>query len=80
MQGTAVVSGDPEIDLPKATALGKSLLIFTAVPWTLCLVLYTGLHWTYRRDCPKRLAVEQGPSLQPVMPELQRLRTASSDA
>lgn len=42
MQGTAVVSGDPEIDLPKATALGKSLLIFTAVPWTLCLVLYTG--------------------------------------
>ena len=30
------------MDLPKAKALGSSLLLFTAVPWTLCLLLYSG--------------------------------------
>lgn len=30
------------MDLPKAKALGSSLLLFTAVPWTICLLMYSG--------------------------------------
>ena len=42
LHGTAAPTGDPSIDLPKARALGNALLILTAVPWTLCLLLYSG--------------------------------------
>jgi len=43
-------------DLDKAEALGNALLLFTAVPWALCAVLYSGLHWTYPGD--RRRAAE----------------------
>ena len=42
LRGTIAPTGDPAVDLPKAKALGSSLLLFTAVPWTLCLLLYSG--------------------------------------
>ena len=42
LHGTAAPTGDPSVDLPKARALGSALLILTAVPWTLCLLLYSG--------------------------------------
>ena len=42
LSGTVAPTGDPAVDLPKAEALGNSLLLFTAVPWTLCLLLYSG--------------------------------------
>lgn len=42
--------GAPGDDLAKARSLGSALLAFTAVPWTLCVLFFTPLHWTYRRD------------------------------
>lgn len=48
--GNASPSGDPVEDLARAKALGQALLWFSALPWTCCLVFYTGLHFTYRRD------------------------------
>ena len=42
LQGEATVTGDPAQDLPKARALGSALLVFTLLPWTLCLLLYSG--------------------------------------
>ena len=42
--------------MAKARSLGSALLIFTAVPWLLCAIFFSGLHWTYPRD--KRKAVE----------------------
>ena len=43
LKGTVAPTGDPAVDLPKAQALASSLLLFTAVPWTLCLILYSGV-------------------------------------
>ena len=40
--GTATRSGEPEKDLARARALGSSLLVFLIVPWTLCLIFYSG--------------------------------------
>lgn len=40
--GTATRSGEAEEDLARARALGSSLLVFLIVPWTLCLVFYSG--------------------------------------
>lgn len=51
MQGTAEVSAeDIEGNLSKARSLGNALLVFTTVPWFLCAVFFSGLHWTYPRD------------------------------
>lgn len=49
-EGLATPSGDPALDSAKAVALGKALTWFSTVPWTLCALLYSGLHFTYRRD------------------------------
>jgi MFS family permease len=51
--GAATPSGDKELDLANAEALGRALLIFMIVPWSIDLVLYTGLHWTYGPDARK---------------------------
>ncbi|EFN50878.1 hypothetical protein CHLNCDRAFT_141677 [Chlorella variabilis] len=48
--GTGTVSQDRQQDLVNAAALGNALLAFLVVPWTLTLLLYTGLHWTYPAD------------------------------
>ncbi|KXZ54483.1 hypothetical protein GPECTOR_4g548 [Gonium pectorale] len=45
----------PPPDLVKARALGDAMLLFMAVPWTLCALFYTGLHWTYPRDRARAL-------------------------
>ncbi|DBA71660.1 TPA: hypothetical protein ACH3X2_001115 [Trebouxia sp. C0005] len=37
-------------DLTKAKALGNALLVCLVVPWTICLIVYTGLHFTYPKD------------------------------
>ena len=41
--GSATRSGDAEKDLQRAEALGSSLLVFLIVPWTLCLIFYSGM-------------------------------------
>lgn len=40
--GAATRSGDIGKDLERARALGSSLLMFLIVPWTLCLIFYSG--------------------------------------
>lgn len=40
--GAATRSGDAGKDLERARALGSSLLVFLIVPWTLCLIFYSG--------------------------------------
>ena len=34
-----------------AEALGQALLFMTAVPWVICLALYTLIHLTYPKEC-----------------------------
>jgi hypothetical protein len=36
-------------DLVKARALGNALTLFSTVPWTLCVTIYSLLHCTYPR-------------------------------
>ena len=40
--GAAAPGPSREDNLAKAEALGSALLVFLLVPWTLCLLLYTG--------------------------------------
>ena len=53
--GAAEVGGDADANRQRAVALGSALLVFTAVPWTLCAVFFSGLHWTYPRDKARAL-------------------------
>lgn len=34
----------------RATSLGDAMLVCMLVPWVLCLLIYTALHWTYPKD------------------------------
>lgn len=63
-EGTASTSGTASKDHKNAEALGNALLVCMIVPWFLCFLFYTGLHFTYPRD--KRRAhqlVEEEPLL-----------------
>lgn len=55
-EGASKVTGDRARDLANARALGNALLCFLTVPWSCCLAVYTGLHWTYPRD--RRVALQ----------------------
>lgn len=57
--GASTVTGDPEKDLPNARALGNALVAFLVIPWTLCLITYSGLHWTYPKDRRKALMLSR---------------------
>ena len=61
----------------KALALGNALLVCMAVPWALCVIIYSGLHWTYPRDKARAmdLAMEE-PFVHPEV-NLQRCSTIS---
>jgi MFS family permease len=48
--GTSAITGNPEIDVHNAQAMGNALLVFTVLPWAFCLVAYSGLHLTYPSD------------------------------
>jgi hypothetical protein len=37
-------------DAENAAALSNALLVMTIVPWTLCVLCYCGLHFTYAAD------------------------------
>jgi hypothetical protein len=41
---------DKELRTHNASALGSSLLCCMCVPWSLCLVFYSLLHWFYPKD------------------------------
>lgn len=73
--GTAARSADVDQNLAKARALGNALLVFLLVPWTLCLLFYTGLHYTYPRDRLRiaRLEASASPAPELADPERQRL-------
>ena len=66
--GAAETSADPEENLRKARALGSALLVFTALPWALCALLFSGLHWSYPRD--RRRAEEEARRAHPTSLEL----------
>jgi hypothetical protein len=53
------VTADPALTLATARALGSAQLAFTALPWALCLLAYTGLHATYPADRRAALAAER---------------------
>ena len=36
----------PQPDLLKARAIGDAMLFWFVVPWTMCAIIYTGLHCT----------------------------------
>lgn len=57
--GGAAVGDNPAENLAKARSLGSALLIFSAVPWTLCAAFFSGLHWTYPRDRERAAALAQ---------------------
>ena len=73
--GDAELSLDPVENEKKARSLGNALLIFTAVPWFLCAVFFSGLHFTYPRDRDKarKLAVEMHAAAERDAEERQRL-------
>jgi hypothetical protein len=48
--GSADVGPDVAESRRKAASLGNALLVFTAVPWALCAIFFSGLHWSYPRD------------------------------
>jgi len=37
-------------DIPSAEALGKAMAATICIPWVVCFVAYTTLHWSYPRD------------------------------
>lgn len=41
---------DSELRAHNAAALGSSLLACMTVPWTMCLLAYSALHWFYPKD------------------------------
>lgn len=49
-KGTVNVTGNRDIDLHNAAALGRALLFWLLVPWSLCLLLYSFIHCTYPKD------------------------------
>lgn len=59
VQGTATATGDPEQDRAKAASLGNAVLVMTMLPWTLCVLIYTAIHFTYRRDKLRAMCLEQ---------------------
>lgn len=59
-QGTATTSGDPKQDRANAASLGNAVLVMTMLPWALCVLTYTAVHFTYRRDKLRALALSQG--------------------
>jgi len=48
--GALVEVHSSSADLSKAEALGSAMAIMMMLPWTLCAILYSGLHWSYPRD------------------------------
>jgi MFS family permease len=75
--GDATISADPVENEKKARSLGNALLIFTTIPWLLCAVFFTGLHWTYPKDRDKarKVAAEMQIAAERDAEERQRLRT-----
>lgn len=42
--------GNTDSTLDSATALGKAMAATICIPWSICLVAYSLLHWSYPRD------------------------------
>eukprot|EP00928_Gymnodinium_smaydae_P013117 TRINITY_DN14783_c0_g2_i1.p1 TRINITY_DN14783_c0_g2~~TRINITY_DN14783_c0_g2_i1.p1 ORF type:complete len:501 (-),score=110.85 TRINITY_DN14783_c0_g2_i1:59-1516(-) len=54
----AVAAMAPELRQTNLHALQSALSVMYIVPWLVCFVLYSGLHWTYPRDM-RKLKVER---------------------
>jgi len=54
--------GDVTVDLEAADALGKALAVTICIPWLVCFLAYSLLHWSYPRDVrrlERELALER---------------------
>jgi len=65
-EGTASASKRPGENLHNAEALGNALLVCMIVPWTLCCIFYSGLHFTYPKDRDSARVMAQS---QPLLPD-----------
>ncbi|KAL4545028.1 hypothetical protein Ndes2526B_g02147 [Nannochloris sp. 'desiccata'] len=61
--GTSTITGNPEIDVHNAQAMGNALLVFTVIPWAFCLVAYGGLHLTYPSDRRRAVMYDRDKSM-----------------
>jgi MFS family permease len=50
----------PEVRLRNANALAVGMLVMMVVPWTVCLLAYSGVAYTYPRDREKLRAAQLG--------------------
>ena len=50
----------PEVRLRNANALAVGMLVMMVVPWTVCLLAYSGVAYTYPRDREKLKAAQLG--------------------
>ncbi|KAL3131696.1 hypothetical protein ABBQ38_007988 [Trebouxia sp. C0009 RCD-2024] len=86
--GKATRSSDPAVNAANARALGNALVAFLIIPWTLSLIIYTGLYFTYPTDrraaqrAAEKLAGQQlhNSSLLSSDSETAGLREHSTDA
>jgi hypothetical protein len=81
-EGAAETSEDLQANLHKARSLGSALLVFTALPWALCAVFFSGLHWTYPRDklwAEQQILMAHPASMEMVEPHVEVLDAHASE-
>lgn len=61
--GTSTITGNTDIDVHNAQAMGNALLVFTVVPWAFCFVAYGGLHFTYPIDRRRAVMYDRDKSM-----------------
>ncbi|KAK9786693.1 hypothetical protein WJX73_003542 [Symbiochloris irregularis] len=66
-------------DLVKAHALGNALLVSLVVPWALCFLFYSGLHFTYPLDRRRALAEDPANSKSSTVEMMSQPAHESSD-
>lgn len=60
--GAVMEAGTDQLDHKVIEALGKALTCTTVLPWLLCFVFFTFLHWSYPADLARLAAAKmQGP-------------------
>eukprot|EP01024_Parvocaulis_polyphysoides_P057588 TRINITY_DN6137_c2_g2_i2.p1 TRINITY_DN6137_c2_g2~~TRINITY_DN6137_c2_g2_i2.p1 ORF type:complete len:468 (-),score=20.47 TRINITY_DN6137_c2_g2_i2:1666-2901(-) len=64
-QGSAEIHpDDPIIDQQNAHALRRAMMFCMIVPWTYCLIVYTGLYWTYPKDKERSKAMNKSHDIE----------------
>lgn len=56
--GEVRITEDPQLNMRNAIALGTAIQLCLIIPWAMSFLIYTGLHWTYKRDSKKARILE----------------------